>query len=145
MYLAVYPYNVSHAHIKIPLIRAWRTDKANRVISRIGNRARPTASNFAYIFPQISVFLPSVIALATSVKLSSPTALAHRRIRMSRRYIEITFVPNVFLGIPFANTESANFRGWLPEIWQLDSPQKPQRSRRILLRSRVGKEKEGKL
>ena len=29
---------------------------------------------------------------------------------MSRRCIEITFAPTVFSGLPFANTESANFR-----------------------------------
>ena len=54
-------------------------------------------------------FFQTVIALATSVKLSSRTTFVHEL--GCRGCIEITFVPCfVFSAIPSANTESPNFR-----------------------------------
>lgn len=118
-----YPGNtVSHAHIKISLIRAWRTDKGNKVISRIGNRARPTLSHACtFSLGYLPVFLPNGDCIGYERKTKFANNL-RARIRMSRRYRSNVCTALVFSAIPSANTESPNFQISV-EIWQLDSTQ----------------------
>lgn len=77
---------VSHAHIKISLIRAWRTDKGNKVISRIGNRARPTLSHACtFSLGYLPLFLPNGDCIGYERKTKFANNL-RARIRMSRLY-----------------------------------------------------------